>query len=79
VSKILVAIQDEFEKLDYIGIVDDIRDSMTVITNIMNKMSYYEESVNDEDTEELNFQEKYLQRMFPKFSLDWIQDTFEPF
>jgi len=71
--------KDEFEKLDYIGIVGDIRNSMTVITNIMNKMSYYEDNVNNKDIEKLNFQEKYLQRMFPKFSLDWIQDTFEPF
>ena len=71
--------KDEFEKLDYIRIVDDIRDSMIVMTNIMNKISYYEDNVNNKDIEKLNLQEKYLQRMFPKFSLDWIRETFQPF
>lgn len=71
--------KDQFEKLDYIGIVEDIRDSMTVITNIMNKMSYSERDISKKDIDKLYFQEKYLQKLFPKFSLDWIQVSFQPF
>ena len=69
----------EFEKHDYSGIVNCLRKSLETIANVMNKNSYYEHELTDEDWDDYKFEEEYLQNIFPNFELICIEETSEPF
>jgi hypothetical protein len=69
----------DFEKHDYSGIVNCLRKSLETIANVMNKNSYYEHELTDEDWDDYKFEEEYLQNIFPNFELICIEETSEPF
>jgi hypothetical protein len=71
--------KEKFEEYDHAGIVNILRESLETIANVMNKLTYYEDDVSDEDLGEYEFQQEYLRKIFPNFSLECIQETFKPF
>ena len=77
--KNLKKVEEKFIEYDYLDIVGKLRESLETIANIINKRCYYEDDVTDEDRGEYQFQEEYLQRLFPNFKLTWIEETFKPF
>jgi len=77
--KNLDTVQKEFEDYDHAGIVARLRELMTNIADVMNKFSCYEDEITDQDIEERDYDEQYLQKIFPKFDLICIQETFKPF
>ena len=77
--KDLDKVKENFSLLDHARVINTLRDSLEEIARVMNGISYYEDEVTNEDLEEMEFQQTYLQKIFPAFSLDWIRETFRPF